>query len=54
VFFAVPLLVQVPISFAQTNAPSAYTVRHTAQFSKEELSFDQLRGYDMVRLGEGY
>lgn len=54
-FFVVPLLSPVPGGATQTGGPNnGYTVLYTAQFSKEDLSFDQLRGYDMVRLGEGY
>jgi hypothetical protein len=52
-FFAVTFLSFAQISSAQVNAPGAYTVHYTAQFSKEDLSFDQLKGYDFVRLMEG-
>jgi hypothetical protein len=55
VFFAVPSLSSVQTSSAQMNAAGAYTVRYTAEFRKEELSFDQFKGYDIVRLrGDDY
>jgi hypothetical protein len=48
-------------SLAQMNSPwakkldnpDAYTIQHTAEFSKADLSFDKLMGYDIVRLNDG-
>ena len=56
VFFVVSLLALAQISSAQGNASDnkeSYSVRYTAQFSREDLSFDQLRGYNTVSLREG-
>lgn len=48
VFFTVAVL-----SPARAVEPNSYTVRYTAEFTKESLSFDKLKGYDIVGLRDG-
>jgi len=55
-FFAISLFffAQMSSQWAkELDNADVYTVQHTAEFSKADLSFDKLRGYDIVRLNDG-
>ena len=56
VSFSVCMLVSVSVAQTQiytTNSKDAFSVRYTAHFSQDELSFGKLMGYDMVTLKDG-
>lgn len=56
VFLSMPLLSLSQTSSQQTlgiNNASAYRVQHVVEFSRADLSFDKLTGFDIVRLRDG-